>query len=54
MKEAEMVLIAGWMDEALRKKDDGGALERIKQEVEALCARFPLYAHLAESIPGDM
>ena len=54
MKEAEMVLIAGWMDEALRKKDDGVALERIKQEVEALCARFPLYAHLAESIPEDM
>jgi len=51
MKEPEMEAIAAWMDRALEAHEDEGALDGIRSEVEALCSRFPLYAHLRESIP---
>ncbi len=54
MKEEEMVRIAGWMNEALTHNDDEGVIGRIRGEVEELCVRFPLYAHLREAIPGGM
>jgi glycine hydroxymethyltransferase len=42
MKEAEMALIAGWMDAALRNRADESAINRIREEVFALTGRFPI------------
>jgi glycine hydroxymethyltransferase len=42
MKEAEMVQIAGWIDRALKAKDDGAELAKIQGEVFALSAKFPI------------
>ena len=41
--EAEMRLLAKWIDEALQKRDDAATLGRIRAEVEKLCNDFPLY-----------
>jgi glycine hydroxymethyltransferase len=41
MKEAEMLKIAAWMDEAVKGWRDGAILTRIAGEVKALCAKFP-------------
>jgi len=43
MKEPEMALIAGLLVEALQKRADDAALDRIKARVRELTARFPLY-----------
>lgn len=43
MKEKEMKLIAGWIDEALRHKDTKKTLKELRKQVKALCAQFPLY-----------
>jgi glycine hydroxymethyltransferase len=43
MNEAEMDLIGGFILRALAAHTDDGVLGAIKEEVEALCARFPLY-----------
>ena len=40
-KEAEMELIAGWMRDIAQ--DFEGNKERVKQEVMALCEKFPIY-----------
>ncbi|HZU53334.1 MAG TPA: serine hydroxymethyltransferase [Holophagaceae bacterium] len=40
MKEAEMALIAGWIDRALKAKDDAAELAKIQAEVFALSAKF--------------
>ena len=42
MKEPEMELIAGWLDQALRTRGDEAAVTRIRQEVFELTARFPI------------
>ena len=42
MKEAEMELIAGWIDMALRFRADEGSSARIRQEVFELTGRFPI------------
>jgi glycine hydroxymethyltransferase len=44
MKEAEMRVIGGWIAEALEKRNDDAALDRIRGEVAELANRFPLYA----------
>ena len=44
MKEPEMRLIGAWINEALDKRSDDAALERIRLEVAELANRFPLYA----------
>jgi glycine hydroxymethyltransferase len=54
MKEREMEKIADWMDRALKAHEDEAALDAIRGEVEEMCAGFPLYAHLRESIPEGM
>jgi glycine hydroxymethyltransferase len=46
MKEAEMDLVAGLIDEALAARSDDAALKRIKGEVTKLCRRFPIYPDL--------
>ncbi len=43
MKEPEMRLIGGWISEVLRKLEDASVAARVRREVEALTARFPLY-----------
>ncbi|HET7102380.1 MAG TPA: serine hydroxymethyltransferase [Terriglobia bacterium] len=42
MKEAEMALIAGWIDRALKAKDDAAELAKIQAEVFALSAKFTI------------
>jgi len=51
MKEPEMALIAEWIDKALGNWQDVSVLASVRSEVETLCRRFPLYAHLREQIP---
>jgi glycine hydroxymethyltransferase len=44
MKEPEMRQIAAWINQALDKRSDDAALDRIRGEVAELANRFPLYA----------
>ncbi len=44
MKEAEMKLVAGFMTEALKNRDNQSAIEKIRNEVKALCNAFPLFS----------
>ncbi|MCA1766173.1 MAG: serine hydroxymethyltransferase [Desulfobulbaceae bacterium] len=46
LKEAEMELIAAWIDRVINNLDDAAALAAIRREVHDLCARFPLYPDL--------
>ncbi len=45
LKEAEMELVAGWIDRALKNIDNEAELAAIRAEVKELCKKFPLYAH---------
>ncbi|MBF0331695.1 MAG: serine hydroxymethyltransferase [Candidatus Omnitrophica bacterium] len=47
MKEKEMDLIAGFMDEAIVKRDDPVALEKVRAGVAELTGRFPIYQGLS-------
>lgn len=42
MKEAEMILIANWIDKALSNKDNATVLGEIKAEIAKVNERFPL------------
>lgn len=42
MAESEMEALGGFMLEALRKPDDEASLGKLKGEVQALCAAFPV------------
>lgn len=44
MKEPEMRLIAAWITQALDRRNDDAALEKIRAEVAELASHFPLYA----------
>jgi len=44
MKEEEMKLIAEYIDEAIKNKDDDKILNGIREKVIELCKKFPLYA----------
>ena len=46
MGVAEMVTVADLIARALRDRDDAGAVAAVKQEAEALCARFQPYPEL--------
>jgi glycine hydroxymethyltransferase len=46
MKEAEMKQIAEWIVEALDKRSDDAALDKIRNQVAELANQFPLYAWL--------
>jgi hypothetical protein len=53
MGEAEMDRIAGWIAEILSHIGDTSITGRVRGEVEALAARFPLYPRrLAEAEAG--
>jgi glycine hydroxymethyltransferase len=43
MKEREVRMIAGWMDEALRGRSDVKILQSLRKKVLQLCKRFPVY-----------
>jgi glycine hydroxymethyltransferase len=43
MKEAEMEIIGGWIAEMLKNLGDTATEQRIRKQVEALAAKFPLY-----------
>jgi len=42
MTEADMGKLAGWMCDALEKREDAAALDRLRAEVESFCGRFPV------------
>ncbi|NLO72598.1 MAG: serine hydroxymethyltransferase, partial [candidate division WS1 bacterium] len=47
MKEAEMTLIGQWIGRVIHEGASNPAvLEQVRQEVEALCEAFPIYADL--------
>jgi glycine hydroxymethyltransferase len=48
MAEPEMRRIAGWIVAALDRRNDPGALARIRREVAALADEFPLYEFLRD------
>ncbi len=50
MAEAEMCLIAEWIDEALRHPRDTARHRSIAGQVRDLCVRFPLYSDLMQRI----
>ncbi|KMV72700.1 serine hydroxymethyltransferase [Rosenbergiella epipactidis] len=43
-KEAEVRELAGWIADVLDNINDAATIERVKGQVLALCARFPVYA----------
>ena len=43
-KEAESVLLAGWIADVLDHMGDEGWVERVRNQVTELCRRFPVYA----------
>lgn len=42
LKAEESRLVVGYIDEALKNKDDEAKLKNIKKEVEEICKRFPI------------
>lgn len=42
-REAECRELAGWMCDILDNLEDETVIERVRGQVEALCARFPVY-----------
>ena len=46
MKKPEMRVIAGWIVSALERRNDAGALAKIRGEVRDMSERFPLYEYL--------
>ncbi len=42
LKEEEIRLVVGYIDEALKNKDDEQKLKNIKKEIEGICKRFPI------------
>ncbi len=43
MKEEEMKTIGLLISEVIKRRDDEGRLQEIREEVKVLCHRFPLY-----------
>ena len=43
MRPAEMRVIAGWIDTVLGAPEDAAVQSRVRDEVRALCAAFPIY-----------
>ncbi len=45
LQEKDMLLVAGWIDRALKNHDQPELLSKIRSEVQELCQSYPLYAH---------
>ncbi|OHD12626.1 MAG: serine hydroxymethyltransferase [Spirochaetes bacterium GWD1_27_9] len=43
MKESEMEIIAGWIEEVIKNVDNDNKLKDISVEVKKLCDKFPIY-----------
>ena len=50
MKEAEMRVIAGWIAQALEHRGDAAKLRSIRNQVQELAERFPLYGWARETV----
>jgi glycine hydroxymethyltransferase len=50
MQEKEMVLVGGWIAEALNNHNDTQVLSRIRRKVFELAEAFPLYPGLRETV----
>jgi glycine hydroxymethyltransferase len=46
MKEAEMEIIAEFMDRVLNNRTDAKLLKQVSEEVKTFCEGFPLYAEM--------
>ncbi len=46
MREKEMKIIAGWINEAVENHKNNKALQQTNREVKKLCKKFPLYLRL--------
>jgi glycine hydroxymethyltransferase len=46
MKEPEMEIVAGMIDEVLKNPRDTKLQNRIKEEVKELCLKFPFYSRI--------
>jgi glycine hydroxymethyltransferase len=49
--EAEVRLVAGWMADVIDAKGEPETIARVRREVLALCARFPVYEREAAADP---
>jgi glycine hydroxymethyltransferase len=45
LKEREMVHVADWLDRVMGAKGDATECARVREEIRAFCARFPLAGH---------
>ncbi len=54
MKEPEMLLIADWIDQVLRRPDDAALRSRIRAEVQDLCLQFPIYSGLSGTLLPEL
>ena len=50
MRAAEMRTVAGWIDTVLSAPDDEAVQARVRGEVRALCASFPIYPEPVEAV----
>ncbi|UCF66798.1 MAG: serine hydroxymethyltransferase [Acidobacteriota bacterium] len=53
MKEPEMRTIARLIGRGLREREDDRACDQVREEVIALCERFPLYAERRTAAPAE-
>ena len=54
MKEGEMEQIAAWTDDVLRHPADAARRLRVREEVEDLCLRFPIYPGLTGALLPEL
>lgn len=50
-KEAEIILITGWIADILEKLTDEAIIARVKTQVLQLCNEFPVYHHALSILP---
>ncbi|MFO7768019.1 MAG: serine hydroxymethyltransferase [bacterium] len=53
MGEGEMQRIGGWIADVIHHPDDEALHRRIREEVDALCSRFPLFTWNGETPGGE-
>ena len=50
-RETEVHAVAGWIADVLDSRGSDKVIERVRREVSALCARFPVYGESAAAEP---
>ena len=43
LKEADMELVAAWIDRVLGSSGDAATITAVRAEIRAYCAKFPLF-----------